>query len=140
MKEKAIGMKVEAGKKPGEQFISLLAAELVDIMGQKQEALIKRVDGKPTSILLHGLQGAGKTTACAKLAKWALKQNYGTKVLLVAADVYRPAAIEQLRTLGERLNIDVYFEGVDANPVQICKRAYAKGDSSILSKIFLVAP
>eukprot|EP01036_Dinobryon_divergens_P033287 gene33287-43040_t len=126
VKDKAIGMKVEAGKNPGEQFISLLAAELVDVMGQKQEALIKRTDGRPTSILLLGLQGAGKTTACAKLAQWAVKQKYGTKILLVAADVYRPAAIEQLKTLGARLNIEVYSEGVDANPVQICKRAYSK--------------
>ena len=56
-----------------------------------------------------------------------MKQKYGSKILLVAADVYRPAAIDQLKTLGARLNIDVYSEGVDANPVQICKRAYSKG-------------
>eukprot|EP00597_Dinobryon_sp_UTEXLB2267_P003471 CAMPEP_0170069744 /NCGR_PEP_ID=MMETSP0019_2-20121128/8305_1 /TAXON_ID=98059 /ORGANISM="Dinobryon sp., Strain UTEXLB2267" /LENGTH=484 /DNA_ID=CAMNT_0010277867 /DNA_START=136 /DNA_END=1586 /DNA_ORIENTATION=- len=129
VKEKAIGMKVDSGKKPGEQFISLLAAELVDIMGQTQQTLSKRSDGRPNSILLLGLQGAGKTTACAKLANWALKQKYGTKILLVAADVYRPAAIEQLKTLGARLNVDVYSESLDANPVQICRRAFSKATS-----------
>ena len=78
-------------------------------------------------IAYNANQGAGKTTACAKLAQWAVKQKYGSKILLVAADVYRPAAIDQLKTLGARLNIEVYSEGVDANPVQICKRAYSKG-------------
>lgn len=126
VKEQAIGMKVEAGQKPGEQFISLLAAELVDIMGKAQAPLAKRSDQRPNTILLLGLQGAGKTTACAKLANWSLKQKYGSKVLLVAADVYRPAAIDQLKTLGQRLNIDVYSEGQDAKPVQICRRAFEK--------------
>jgi signal recognition particle subunit SRP54 len=126
VKEKAIGMKVENGMKPGEQFISLLASELVEIMGKNQVPLTKRTDGRPTVILMLGLQGAGKTTASAKLANWALKQNFGKKVLLVAADVYRPAAIEQLVTLGTRLNIDVYYESQASNPVQICRKAFSK--------------
>lgn len=126
VKEKAVGMKVESGQKPGEQFISLLAAELVDIMGQAQAPLTKRSDNRPNVILLLGLQGAGKTTACAKLANWAVKQKYGSKVLLVAADVYRPAAIDQLKTLGERLDIEVYSEGQEGKPVQICRRAFEK--------------
>ena len=128
VKEKAVGMKVDtsAGRKPGEQFISLLAAELVNIMGQSQEPLRKRTDSRPNTILLLGLQGAGKTTACAKLANWAMKKKYGEKVLLVAADVYRPAAIEQLKTLGARLGIEVYSEGQEGKPVQICRRAFEK--------------
>jgi len=126
VKEKALGMKVEKDQKPGEQFISLLAAELVDIMGKSQTPLSKRSDSRPNTILLLGLQGAGKTTASAKLSNWALKQEYGKKLLLVAADVYRPAAIEQLKTLGDRLGIDVYSEGQDASPVQICRRAFSK--------------
>ena len=69
VKEKAMGMKVDSDRKPGEQFISLLAAELVDIMGSSQAPLIKRTDGRPTVILMAGLQGAGKTTAVSKLAK-----------------------------------------------------------------------
>lgn len=126
VKEKAVGMKVESGRKPGEQFIALLAKELVEVMGQSQVPLTKRTDGRPSIILMSGLQGAGKTTAAAKLASWAMKQKYATKVLLVAADVYRPAAIDQLKTLGQRLSVDVYSEGIDANPVQICRKALAK--------------
>lgn len=126
VKDKAIGMKIESGQKPGEQFISLLAAELVESMGQSQAPLIRRTDGRPNIILLAGLQGAGKTTAVGKLANWALKQEYSKKILLVAADIYRPAAIEQLQTLGARLSVDVYTDGKDANPVQISRRAVSK--------------
>jgi signal recognition particle subunit SRP54 len=126
VKDKAIGMKVDAGQKPGEQFISLLAAELVEIMGQAQVPLTRRTDGRPNIILMCGLQGAGKTTACAKLVSWALRQSYSKKPLLVAGDVYRPAAIEQLQTLGARIGVDVYTEGQDVSPVQICRRAVAK--------------
>ena len=128
VKERAIGMKVEAGQTAGEQFIALLAAELVEIMGQAQIPLIKRTDGRPNIILMAGLQGAGKTTAVAKLASWALKQDYSKKILMVAADIYRPAAIEQLQTLGLRLGerVEVYTEGQGVSPVQICRRALAK--------------
>lgn len=126
VKDQAIGMKIDAGQKPGEQFISLIAKELVNTMGSNQAPLIKRSDGRPNIILLAGLQGAGKTTAVGKLANWAINQKYGEKILLVAADVYRPAAIEQLQTLGQRLNIDVYSDGKDISPVQICRRAVAK--------------
>merc|ERR1711871_1041174 len=131
VKEKAMGMKVDSDRKPGEQFISLLAAELVDIMGSSQAPLIKRTDGRPTVILMAGLQGAGKTTAVSKLAKWAIDKKFCTKPLLVAADVYRPAAIEQLKTLGDRVGCDVYSEGTgsgsgDSNPVKLCRNAMKK--------------
>jgi signal recognition particle subunit SRP54 len=126
VKEKALGMKVEDGRKPGEQFISLLAAELVETMGQAQAPLTRRTDGRPNVILMAGLQGAGKTTATAKLASWAKRQSYAKKPLLVAADVYRPAAIEQLQTLGTRLEVDVYTEGNEVSPVQIARRALSK--------------
>lgn len=119
VKVQAIGMKVESGQKPGEQFISLLAAELVETMGKTQVPLIRRTDGRPNVILMCGLQGAGKTTACAKLVNWALRQSYAKKPLLVAADIYRPAAIEQLQTLGARIGIDVFSEGQGVNPVQV---------------------
>ena len=137
VKEKALGMKVGAGQKPGEQFISLLATELVEIMGQAQAPLVKRSDGRPNIILMSGLQGAGKTTASAKLANWAIKQGYSKKPLLVAADVYRPAAIEQLKTLGSRMGVDVYSEGTDANPVQICRRALSKAIAEGYDAIFV---
>eukprot|EP01041_Mallomonas_annulata_P013768 gene13768-29279_t len=126
VKDRAIGMKVEAGQKPGEQFISLLASELVQIMGEAQAPLTRRSDGRPNVILLSGLQGAGKTTAAGKLANWAIQQGYAKKPLLVAADIYRPAAIEQLQILGKRINVDVYTEGQDVSPVAICRRALAK--------------
>lgn len=119
-------MTVESGQKPGEQFIALLAAELVETMGKAQVPLTRRTDGRPNIILMAGLQGAGKTTAAAKLANWTLKQSYSKKTLLVAADIYRPAAIEQLQTLGARLGVDVYTEGQEVNPVQICRRAISK--------------
>jgi len=129
VKEKAIGMQVETGRKPGEQFISLLAAELVDTMGKNQAPLTRRSDGRPNVILIAGLQGTGKTTATAKLANWALKQKYSNKLLLVAADIYRPAAIEQLQILGSRIGVDVYNEGQDVSAVQICRRGLTKAIS-----------
>lgn len=129
VKEKALGMKVDAKQKPGEQFISLLAAELVETMGQAQTPLTRRSDGRPNIILLCGLQGAGKTTAVAKLANWAIKTSYGKKILLVAGDIYRPAAIEQLQTLGARLNIDVYTEGQGVSPVVISRNALKKANA-----------
>lgn len=131
VKEQAIGMKVDANQKPGEQFISLLAAELVNTMGsEKSELVSKRKDGRPSVLLMAGLQGAGKTTATAKLANWIKKnEEEGAKVLLVAGDIYRPAAIEQLQTLGARLEIDVYTEGQDVSPVQIARAAMKKATS-----------
>lgn len=129
VKERAMGMKLEAGEKPGEKFIQFLAAELVETMGSAQAPLTKRTDGRPNIILMAGLQGAGKTTAAAKLANWALKQSYGKKILLVAADIYRPAAIDQLKVLGERLGVDVFSEEPGIGAVQISRRAVAKATS-----------
>ena len=129
VKEKVIGMNVPKGKTPGEQFITLLAAELVDAMGTEQVPLSRRTDGRPNIILMAGLQGAGKTTAAAKLANWVNKNKLSSKTLLVAADIYRPAAIEQLQTLGARLNVDVYTEGQDVSPVKICRNALSKAVS-----------
>lgn len=130
VKENALGMKVEKDVKPGVQFISLLAAELVAVMGDANAPLAQRTDNKPTTILLLGLQGAGKTTVAAKLANWITKKQESDKrrkILLVAADVYRPAAVEQLQLLGQRLQIDVYADTTaNANPVIICERALRK--------------
>ena len=127
VKEKAIGMQVDSKTKPGEQFISLLAKELVEIMGSLQTPLAKRTDGRPSIILLAGLQGAGKTTIAGKLSNYMTKTGLSKKLLLVAGDVYRPAAIDQLQTLGSRLNIDVYTDETGAmNPVQISRNALKK--------------
>ena len=101
-------------------------------MGENQAPLTKRSDSRPNTVLMLGLQGAGKTTAASKLANWAIKQNYVSskeKILLVAADVYRPAAIDQLRTLGGNLGIQVYYESSEnskMNPVSICRKAFSK--------------
>ena len=141
VKEQAVGMKVEGGQKPGELFVSLLAAELVKIMGGAQVSLTRRSDGRPSVILMAGLQGAGKTTAAVKLANWATKEDkdgnvFASKVLIVACGVYRPAAIEQLQTLGARLGVDVYTEGQDVSPVQIAraamKKAMAEGYDTVI--------
>jgi signal recognition particle subunit SRP54 len=121
-------MKVDPKLKPGEQFITLLAAELVEVMGKEQVPLIRRTDGRPNVILLAGLQGAGKTTIAGKLSNWVIKQSFGKKVLLVAADIYRLAAIDQLQTLGNLLGIDVFTEA-NLNPVQISRKALAKAIS-----------
>lgn len=126
VKENAIGMKVAKGLSPGQHFMGLIANELISTMGGEQVPLAKRTDSKPTVIMLFGLQGAGKTTAAAKLANWMVKKQHSTKILLVAADIYRPAAIDQLQTLGKKLGIDVYSEPENQNPVKILQNGYQK--------------
>ena len=123
VKEKALGEEVKKSLKPGEVFVKIVKDELVDLLGKEDEPLIIV---KPLTILMMcGLQGSGKTTTAGKLANILRKQ--GKKPLLVACDVYRPAAIDQLKQLGKELNIEVYSEG-KGNPVEIAKNAvnYAK--------------
>lgn len=121
VQNRAEGTKVLKSIKPGEQFIKIIHEELVSLLGEQESCL--NINGNPTVILLAGLQGSGKTTTAAKLAKWIHGQNQS--VLLVAADVYRPAAIEQLKTLGRLAGIEVYDEGI-GDPVSICKNALIK--------------
>ena len=99
IREKAIGTEVLKGINPGQQFIKLVNDELVELLGGTNARLTKSPKN-PTVLMLAGLQGAGKTTFAGKLAKFLKKQN--EKVLLVGADVYRPAAIKQLQVLGEQ--------------------------------------
>ncbi len=124
VKEKALGESVAKSLKPGEQFVKILKDELVDLLGGEQAPLY--TGGNPSILMMVGLQGSGKTTSIGKLALRLRKKNK-KKPLLVACDVYRPAAIEQLKTLGKELNIEVYSEG-KGNPVEISKNAikYAK--------------
>lgn len=123
IQEKAIGTNVLTGINPGQQFIKIVNDELVELLGGTNSRLTKGVRN-PTVVMLAGLQGAGKTTFAGKLGKFLKKQ--GEKVLMVGADVYRPAAIKQLRVLGEQTGIEVYSEEDNKNAVQICERGLAK--------------
>ena len=124
VKEKALGEEVAKSLKPGEQFVKILKDELVDLLGGKKADLY--TSGNPSILMLVGLQGSGKTTTIGKLAL-LLRKKYKKNPLLVACDVYRPAAIDQLKTIGKQLNIEVYEEG-KKDPVEIVKNAikYAK--------------
>ena len=124
VKEKALGEEVAKSLKPGEQFVKILKDELVELLGGEKADLY--TSGNPSILMLVGLQGSGKTTTIGKLALM-LRKKYKKKPLLVACDVYRPAAIDQLKTIGKELNIEVYEEG-KKNPVEIINNAlkYAK--------------
>ena len=124
VKEKALGEEVLKSLKPGEVFVKILKDELVDLLGGEKSDLY--ISGNPSILMLVGLQGSGKTTTIGKLANM-LRKKYKKKPLLVACDIYRPAAIDQLKQLGRELNIEVYSEGTN-NPVEISKNAikYAK--------------
>ena len=124
VKEKLLGAEVQKSLKPDELFIKVIKDELVSLLGGDYAPL--ELGGKPTVLLLCGLQGSGKTTTAGKLAN-LVRKKHAKKPLLVACDIYRPAAIEQLQTLGKQLNIEVYTEGKN-NPVEISKNAinYAK--------------
>jgi signal recognition particle subunit SRP54 len=120
---KAQGANVITGVRPDQQFIKVVYDELVKTMGETNVPLAKAPE-KPTIILMAGLQGAGKTTATAKLALHLRKENRTT--LMVATDIYRPAAIDQLITLGKQIDVPVFEMGTDANPVEIARQGIAK--------------
>ena len=124
VKEKALGEEVAKSLKPGEMFVKILKDELVELLGGEKKEL--NLNGNPAVLMLVGLQGTGKTTMIGKLGL-LLRKKYHKKPLLVACDVYRPAAIDQLKQLGRELNIEVYSEG-KGNPVEISNNAikYAK--------------
>jgi signal recognition particle subunit SRP54 len=118
VKERALGVEVLESLSPAQQFIKIVNEELTALMGGGTTK-ITFSPRPPTVIMMVGLQGSGKTTACGKLAKFLVGQ--GKSPAMVAADVYRPAAIDQLKTLGQQLNVPVYDEGPDADPVDIAK-------------------
>lgn len=124
VKEKALGEEVQRSLKPSELFVKILRDELVNLLGSENVPL--NMDKKPTIVLMSGLQGSGKTTTVGKLGN-LVRKKYNRKPMFIACDVYRPAAIDQLKTLGKELNIEVYEEG-NGNPVEISKRGieYAK--------------
>lgn len=119
VKEKALGQEVKTSLKPGEVFVKIVSDELTNLLGG--EAAPLNVKGNPAILMLVGLQGSGKTTTIGKLANYLRKKN-AKKPLLVAADVYRPAAIDQLKTIGKELNIPVYDEGL-GDPIKISENA-----------------
>ena len=124
VKEKALGEEVNKSLKPGEVFVKIVKDELTELLGGENTPL--NTTGNPAVLMLVGLQGSGKTTTIGKLANY-LRKNNKKKPLLVACDIYRPAAIDQLKQIGKELNIEVYSEGKN-NPVEISNNAikYAK--------------
>ena len=120
---KALGEGVISGVNPGQQFIKIVYDELVKVMGESNVPLAQ-AEQPPTVILMAGLQGTGKTTATAKLALYLRKQE--RTCLMVGTDIYRPAAIDQLLTLGNQIDVPVFEMGTDADPVEIAKQGVAK--------------
>lgn len=123
VKEKALGQNVLTSIKPGQLMVKIVHDELAELMGGSAEDI--NLSGNPSVILMSGLQGSGKTTFTGKLGNY-LKTKQHKKPLLAACDVYRPAAIEQLHVLGEQLNIPVYSEKENKNPIAIAKNAIQK--------------
>lgn len=133
VKERALGAEVMQSLTPAQQVVKIVNEELVALMGSGDSKLVFSGQA-PTVVLMAGLQGSGKTTTCAKLAQLLKKE--GKKPVLIAADVYRPAAIDQLRTLAERVGVPIYAPGADVDPVDIARDGvgYARlhGDVAII--------
>jgi signal recognition particle subunit SRP54 len=134
VEEKALGAEVIAGVRPDQQFIEIVYNELLAVMGEANVPLAK-ADSNPTIVLMAGLQGAGKTTATAKLALHLRKEE--RSCLLVATDVYRPAAIDQLKSLGKQINIPVFELGTDANPVEIARQGVEKAKADGVDTVII---
>jgi len=124
VKEKALGEEVRKSIKPGDMFVKILKDELVSLLGGDASPL--EIDKKPTILMVVGLQGGGKTTTIGKIGNM-VRKKHKKNPMFIACDVYRPAAIDQLKSIGKQLNIEVYEEG-KGNPVEISKRGieYAK--------------
>jgi signal recognition particle subunit SRP54 len=121
VRQKAVGTEVMQSLAPGQQVVRIVHDELINLMGGDQDNSLDLAAKPPVALMLVGLQGAGKTTTCGKLGNWLRKQK--RRPLLVPADVYRPAAIEQLKTVGKQLNIEVYDSRADQDPVEIATSA-----------------
>jgi signal recognition particle subunit SRP54 len=134
LKERCLGAGVLDSLDPGQQVVKIVNEELAELMGGASRDLALASDG-PTVILMAGLQGSGKTTACAKLAKHLASD--GRKVGLAACDIQRPAAVEQLVTLGERAGATVYEQGTDRDPVEIAEWALGQAKSAGLGALIV---
>lgn len=135
VKERAVGQDVLKSLTPGQQVIKIVQEELTNLMGGEQSK-IKLANKPPTVIMMVGLQGAGKTTSSGKLANY-LRKQMNKKPLLVAADVYRPAAIKQLETLGKQLDMPVFSLGDKESPVTIAKQAIEKAKEEHYDVVFI---
>ncbi|PUB18151.1 signal recognition particle protein [Paenisporosarcina sp. OV554] len=122
--ERAVGVDVMKSLTPGQQVIKIVKDELTELMGGEQSP-IQFAKKPPTVIMMVGLQGAGKTTTTGKLAN-LLRKKHNRNPLLVAADIYRPAAIQQLQTIGKQLSLPVFSMGTDVSPVEIVRQAIEK--------------
>ena len=120
VKNKALGMNVLTAVKPGQMLTKIVRDELAALMGGTATDI--KLEGNPAVVLIAGLQGSGKTTFSGKLASF-IKSKKGRQVLLVAGDVYRPAAIDQLKILGQQIGVEVYTEEGNKNPVEIAQNA-----------------
>ncbi len=127
VKEKALGKDVLVAVSPGQLMVKIVQEELTALMGGETSEL--ELKGNPSVILMSGLQGSGKTTLSGKMANY-LKSKKGKNVLLVACDVYRPAAIDQLKVLGEQIGVEVYSEVENKNPVQISTNSISHAKST----------
>lgn len=125
VRKRAIGQEVSRALNPGQQFLKIVEQELTQMMGEANEKLNLAMQ-PPAVVLMAGLQGAGKTTSVAKLARF-LKEKEKKKVLVVSADVYRPAAIKQLETLAGEVSAEFYPSSADQNPIDIARNAIAHG-------------
>jgi signal recognition particle subunit SRP54 len=126
VKERALGADVIGQLNPGQQVVRIVHDELGELMGGEAQELAF-ASSPPTVILMAGLQGSGKTTATAKLARW-LREQRGSSVAVAACDVYRPAAVDQLVKVGAQAGADVYEQGTDANPVEIARWARERAE------------
>jgi signal recognition particle subunit SRP54 len=134
VKEKVLGRNVLTSVSPGQLMIKICHEELVELMGGNETEI--NIKGNPGIILMSGLQGSGKTTFSGKLASY-LTTKKGKKVLLVACDVYRPAAIDQLHVLGEQLNVEVYSNKEEKDPVKIAQAAIQHAKSKGLNVVIV---
>jgi len=134
VKAKALGQNVLTAVKPGEMMVKIVHDELTALMGSETAKI--NLSGNPTVILMSGLQGSGKTTFSGKLAR-KLKSENARRPLLVACDVYRPAAIDQLKILGEQINVPVYTEDGNKNPVEIARNAIKHAKANNLDLVIV---
>ncbi len=135
VRNRAVGSQVLQSLAPGQQVIKIVHDELVELMGGGEDNSLDLAAKPPVSIMMVGLQGSGKTTSCGKLAGYLRAQR--RRPLLVPADVYRPAAIDQLKTVGRQLGIEVYDSSPDQDPVDICREALRYAELSGFDTVIL---